>query len=167
MQKQPLAILAGLGRVNSAIEKLRQPVIAAINGAAIGGGLELAISCQIRIAVQGAKLGLPEVKNGLSPGAGGADRLLRIVGKGMAYEMLLSGEPIDAEKGYRIGLINRVVPRGEALAAAIALAEKIIANGPAAVELIKAVVETGLDLPLQHAVRYSLQAALPVITQRK
>jgi enoyl-CoA hydratase len=154
----PMAILRwneGLVRVNAAIEKLRQPVIAAMNGLALGGGLELAMSCQIRIAVEGARLGLPEVKLGIIAGTGGTQRLPRIVGKGRAYEMLLTGDPIDAEEACRIGLVNKVVPKGEALNAAMEMARKIITNGPIAVELCKDAVEIGMDMPLEHAVQYS------------
>ncbi|MGC9323507.1 MAG: enoyl-CoA hydratase/isomerase family protein, partial [Desulfomonilia bacterium] len=154
----PMAILRwneGVVRINAAIEKLRQPVIAAINGIAMGGGLELAISCQLRIAVEGAKLGLPEVKLGIIPGTGGTQRLPRLVGKTKAYEMLLTGDPIDAEEAYRIGLVNKVVPKGEAVQAAEELARKIMANGPIAVEMCKDAVEIGMDLPIEHAVQYS------------
>jgi len=154
----PMAILRwneGIVMVIAAIEKLRQPVIAAINGLALGGGLELALSCQIRIAVEGARLGLPEVKLGIIPGAGGTQRLPRIIGKGRAFEMILTGEPIDAAEAYRMGLINKVVPKGEALKAAEEMAKKIILNGPIAVEFAKDAVEIGMDLPLEHAVQYS------------
>lgn len=157
-QMTPMAILRwneGLVRNIAAIEKLRQPVIAAINGLALGGGLELALGCQIRIAVAGAKLGLPEVKLGIIPGTGGTQRLPRIIGKGRAYEMLLTGDPIDAEEGFRIGLINQVVPKGEVLNAAVEMARKIANNGPIAVELCKDAVEMGMDMPLENAVQYS------------
>jgi enoyl-CoA hydratase len=145
----------GLVRNITAVERLRQPVIAAINGFALGGGLELALGCQIRIAVAGAKLGLPEVKLGITPGAGGTQRLPRLVGKGRAYEMLLTGDPIDAQDGYQIGLINKVVPRGEALIAAKETARRMVVNGPIAIELCKDAVEIGMDLPLEQAVQYS------------
>jgi len=154
----PMSILRwneGLVRVIATIERLRQPVIVAINGLALGGGLELALGCQVRIAVTGAKLGLPEVKLGIIPGTGGTQRLPRIIGKGRAYEMLLTGDPIDAEEGFRIGLINKVVPKGEALKAAKEMAKKIVCNGPIAIELCKDAVEIGMDLPLEHAVQYS------------
>lgn len=157
-QMTPMAILRwneGLVRNIAAIEELRQPVIAAINGLALGGGLELALGCQIRIAVAGAKLGLPEVKLGIIPGTGGTQRLPRIIGKGRAYEMLLTGDPIDAEEGFRIGLINKVVPKGEVLNAAVEMARKIADNGPIAVELCKDAVEMGMDMPLENAVQYS------------
>lgn len=154
----PIGILRwneGIVRLNSAIEKLRQPVIAAINGLALGGGLELALACQIRIAVEGAKLGLPEVKLGITPGTGGTQRLPRLIGKGRTYEMLLTGEPIDAGEGYRIGLINKVVPGTKLMKAAEEVARKIISNGPIAVELAKDAVEIGMELPLEQAVQYS------------
>jgi len=157
-EMSPISILRwneGLVRVIAALEKLRQPVIAAINGLALGGGLELALGCQIRIAVAGAKLGLPEVKLGIIPGTGGTQRLPRIIGKGRAYEMLLTGDPIDAQEGLRIGLINQVVPKGEALKAAEEMAQKIVCNGPLALELCKDAVEIGMDLPLEQAVQYS------------
>jgi enoyl-CoA hydratase len=157
---KPLDLLRwneGFVRINAAIEKLRQPVIAAINGLALGGGLELAMSCQIRIAVQDAKLGLPEVKLGIIPGAGGTQRLPRLIGRGRAYEMLLTGEPITAEEAWRIGLVNRVVPKGEAVQAAEEMALRIMANGPIAVEMCKDAVEIGMDLPMENAVQYSLK----------
>lgn len=146
-----------LMRMNNDIEKLRQPVIAAINGVALGGGLETAISCQIRIAEVGVKMGLPEVKLGILAGVGGTQRLPRIVGKGRAYELLLTGDFIDAEEAYSIGLVNKVVPRGQSVKAAVEIARKMISNGPVAVELTKDAVEIGLDLPMEHAVLHSLK----------
>jgi enoyl-CoA hydratase len=145
----------GVLRNNANLEKLRQPVIAAINGLAMGGGLELAISCQIRIAVAGAKLALPEVKLGIIPGTGGTQRLPRLIGKGRAYEMLLTGKTITAEEALEWGLVNKVVPKGEAMNAAEEMAKEIMANGPIAVELCKDAVEIGMDLPLEQAVQYS------------
>lgn len=155
---RPMDILRwneGIVRNNAAVEDLRQPVIAAINGVAMGGGLELAISCQFRIIEEGVKLGLPEVKLGIIPGTGGTQRLPRLIGKTKAYELLLLGEPIDAQEAYRIGLVNRVVPKGQAVAAAEELAGRIMANAPIAVELCKDAVEIGMDLPLEQAVQYS------------
>jgi enoyl-CoA hydratase/carnithine racemase len=109
----PMSILRwneGVLRNNAKLEKLRQPVIAAINGLAMGGGLELALSCSIRIAVAGAKLALPEVKLGIIPGTGGTQRLPRLIGKGKAYELLLTGDTITAEEALNIGLVKKVVP---------------------------------------------------------
>ena len=145
----------GFLRVNANIEKLRQPVIAAINGLALGGGLELALACSIRIAAEGARLGLPEVKLGIIPGTGGTQRLPRIVGKGRAYELLLTGDPVDAAEALRIGLVNKVVPKGETVKAAEEMARRIIVNGPFAVEMCKDAVEIGMECPLEQAVQYS------------
>ncbi len=154
----PLAILRwneGVLRNNAKIEKLRQPVIAALNGLAMGGGLELALACSLRIAVEGAKLALPEVKLGIIPGTGGTQRLPRLIGKGRAYELLLTGDAITAEEALKIGLVNKVVPKGEALQAAEELARRIMANAPIALEMTKDAVEIGMDLPLEQAIQYS------------
>ena len=109
------------------------PVIAAVNGFALGGGLEVALAAHIRIASTTAKLGLPEVTLGIIPGYGGTQRLLRLVGTGRALEMMLSGAMIDAEEAYRLGLVNRVVPAEELARTAMDLAERIAKNGPIAV----------------------------------
>jgi enoyl-CoA hydratase/carnithine racemase len=154
----PMSILRwneGVLRNHAKLEKLRQPVIAAINGLAMGGGLELALSCSIRIAVAGAKLALPEVKLGIIPGTGGTQRLPRLIGKGKAYELLLTGDTITTEEALNIGLVNKVVPKGEALTAAEEMARKIMANAPIAVEMCKDAVEIGMDLPLEQAIQYS------------
>lgn len=155
---KPMDILRwneGIVRINAALEGLRQPVIAAINGAALGGGLELAISCTLRVAAQSAKLGLPEVKLGIIPGTGGTQRLPRLIGKGRAAELILTGDLIGAKEALEIGLVNRVVPDGEEVRAAEELARKIMANAPIAVELAKDSMEIGKDLPMEHAVQYS------------
>jgi enoyl-CoA hydratase len=145
----------GIVRINAGLEKLRQPVIAAINGAAMGGGLELAISCTLRVMAESAKMALPEVKLGIIPGTGGTQRLPRLIGKGRAAELLLTGEAISAEEAYRIGLVNRVVPDGEVVEAAQEMARKIMGNAPIAIEMAKDALEIGKDLPLEHAVQYS------------
>jgi enoyl-CoA hydratase len=145
----------GIVRINALLEKIRQPVIAAINGHALGGGLELAISCTFRIMGESARLGLPEVKLGIIPGTGGTQRLPRLIGKGRAAQMLFTGETIDAKQAFRIGLVNKVVEDGEVLKAAEKFASQIIANAPIAVEMIKDAMETGKDLPLEQAVQYS------------
>lgn len=145
----------GIVRINGSLEKLRQPVIAAINGAAMGGGLELAISCTLRIMAESAKMALPEVKLGIIPGTGGTQRLPRLIGKGLAAELLLTGDVITAKDAHRVGLVNRVVPDGETVKAAEELARKIMSNAPVAVEMAKDALEIGKDLPLEHAVQYS------------
>jgi enoyl-CoA hydratase len=139
----------------NALEAMRQPVIAAINGFALGGGLELALACTMRIASEKARMGLPEVKIGIIPGAGGTQRLPRLIGKGIAAEMILTGEMIDAQTAHRIGLVNRVVPHEELMKAAEELAKKIIVNGPMAVSLAKDAIEVGEDLPLDAAIQYA------------
>ncbi|MCH1454198.1 MAG: enoyl-CoA hydratase-related protein [Flavobacteriaceae bacterium] len=112
------------------IAQLNKPVIAAINGYALGGGLELAMACHFRIASQHAKMGLPEVSLGIIPGYGGTQRLPALIGKGNAMEMILTGDMIDAEKALRLGLVNQVVPQEKLLETAIALAERIMKNAP-------------------------------------
>jgi enoyl-CoA hydratase len=117
------------------IENLGKPVIAAINGYALGGGLELALACHLRIASENAKFGQPEVNLAIIPGYGGTQRLARLVGKGRAMEMILTGEPIDAQEALRIGLVNRVVPPVELQTAAEAIAQKILSKGQIAIRM--------------------------------
>ncbi len=140
------------------LENLGKPVIAAINGFALGGGCELALACTLRVAAENAKLGQPEVKLGILPGYGGSQRLARIVGEGRAMEICLTGEPITAAEAFRIGLVNRVVPPGEALAAAREIAGKIVANAPLAVAFTMDAIHHGLDLPLEDGLE--LEATL-------
>jgi len=134
-----------------------KPIIAAINGYAIGGGLELALACDIRIIADDGQVGLPEVTRAIIPGAGGTSRLPRLISLGDALKILLTGDRIDAQECYRIGLAQKVVPREHLLEEAIKLAEKICENGPVAVRLIKEAVYHGLDVPL-HTSR--IQSAL-------
>lgn len=129
-------------------ERSRKPVVAAINGFALGGGCELAMACHIRIAGENAKFGQPEVKLGICPGYGGTVRLPRLVGRGRALELLLTGGMIDAEEAYRIGLVNRVVPADRLIAECTALLRTILANGPLAVALCLEAVNTTLEIPL-------------------
>jgi enoyl-CoA hydratase len=141
-----------------------KPVIAAVNGFALGGGCELAMACHIRIASAQAKFGQPEVKLGTAPGYGGTQRLPRLVGRGRAFQLLLTGETIDAMEAYRIGLVNAVVPADQLISSATAMMSQIIANGPLAVAACIELVNDGLDLPLEdalaaEAVRFGLLAA--------
>jgi len=135
------------------IETMRKPVIAAINGFALGGGLELALACHIRLASENAKLGLPEVKLGIIPGYGGTVRLPRLVGRGRALELVLTGEMIDAQEAYRIGLVNHVHPQPMLLGAAEAMLKKINANGPVAVALAIEAVDHGMHATTEDALR--------------
>lgn len=129
-----------------------KPTLAAINGFALGGGCELAMACHIRIASESAKFGQPEVKLGIVPGFGGTQRLPRLVGKGRALQLLLSGETIDAQEAWRIGLVNRVVPAGELIAASRAMLASMIEHGPLALAHCIEAVDRGLDMPLDDAV---------------
>ena len=138
-------------RVFSKLENLGKPVIAAINGFALGGGCELAMSATIRIAGENAKLGQPEVKLGLLPGYGGSQRLPRLVGKGAALKLILTGEMIPAAEALRIGLVDEVVPAGELLPRARAIAATIASMAPVAVRQSIAAVNAGYDLPLEQA----------------
>ncbi len=136
-----------------ALETMSKPVIAAVNGFALGGGLELALACHFRVASENAKFGLPEVKLGIIPGYGGTIRLPRVVGRGRALEMILTGEMIDAQEAYRIGLVNHVYPSAELLGAAEQLAKKIAANGPVAVALGIEAVDHGYHASTEDALR--------------
>jgi enoyl-CoA hydratase len=136
-----------------AMDRCPQPIIAAINGLALGGGLELALACDIRIAAAGATLGLTEINLAIIPGGGGTQRLPRLVGRGKALEMILTGARLPAEEALRIGLVERVVPDGEVLKAATALAQTIAAKAPVAVRFAKEALVKGLELPLAEGLR--------------
>jgi enoyl-CoA hydratase len=127
------------------IENLGKPVIAAVNGFALGGGCETAMACTIRIAVDSAKFGQPEVTLGLVPGGGGTQRLPRLVGKGRALQLILSGEMIGAHEAYRIGLVNEIVPAGDLIARAEAILSKIAANAPIAVKFALEAANKGME----------------------
>lgn len=127
-----------------------KPVIAAINGYAVGGGLELALACDIRLCSDNASFALSEVKVGSIPGGGGTQRLVRAVGMSDAMALLLTGDRIDAAEAHRIGLVTRVVPQAQLMQEAAAMAARIAANAPLAVRAVKRVVYQGLDVPLQH-----------------
>jgi len=133
-------------RILDSIENLGKPVIAAVNGYTFGGGCELALACTLRIASENARFGQPEVKLGLIPGYAGTQRLPRLVGKGRALEIILTGEPLTAQEAYRIGLVNQVVAAKDLMAAAESLARKIMANGRVAVKLAIEAVNHGLEM---------------------
>ncbi|HJP55857.1 MAG TPA: enoyl-CoA hydratase-related protein [Gemmatimonadales bacterium] len=131
------------------LERCGKPVVAAVNGFALGGGCELAMACHLRVAAEGARFGQPEVKLGIGPGYGGTVRLPRLVGKGRALELLLTGEMIDAAEAWRIGLVNRVVPADRLLEEAEALLRKILENGPLALRFVIEAVDAGLELSVE------------------
>ena len=130
------------------IENLGKPVIACINGFALGGGCEIAMACTFRLASENAKLGQPEVKLGIIPGYGGTQRLPRLVGKGIAMQLVLAGEMITAQEAHRIGLVNEVVAAAELIPRAEAIAQKIVANAPLAVQYCLEAVNHGSEMPL-------------------
>jgi enoyl-CoA hydratase len=130
------------------IEDFNKPVIAAVNGYALGGGTELALSCHIRIASENAMMGQPEVKLGIIPGYGGTQRLARLVGKGRAMELILSGKMISSMEAFEIGLVNKVVPLSDLLSICEAAAKEMVANGPLALEYAIEAINKGLDLTL-------------------
>ena len=136
------------------IENMGKPVIAAINGYALGGGCELAMACTLRVVADTAKIGLPEITLGMLPGYGGTQRLARLVGKGRALELILTGAPIGADEALRIGLVNRVVPAAELMTVARALAGQLAMNAPIATAYIISAINKGLEMPFGEACAY-------------
>lgn len=149
-------------QVLSAMENLGKPVIAAVNGYALGGGCELALGCTMRFASDNAQLGQPEVKLGIMAGFGGSQRLPRLVGKGMGMQLLLTGEVISAQEALRIGLVNAVVPAAELMSHVEGVAQKIIANAPLAIQYTMEAVNHGMDMTLAEGLY--LEATLFSIT---
>jgi enoyl-CoA hydratase len=155
----PLAArnFAFLGQeLTNTIEGLGKPVIAAVNGFALGGGCELALACDIRLASQNAQFGQPEVNLGVIPGFGGTQRLPRLIGRGRACELIFTGDIIDAAEAYRIGLVNRVVPQDQLLPACRQMAAKIISRGTVAVRLSKDAINNGMEMDLARACTYEV-----------
>ncbi len=140
------------------IQHLGKPVIAAVNGYALGGGCELAMACHVRIASENAKFGQPEVNLGIIPGYGGTQRLARLVGVGKAAELILTGNQIDAQEAYRIGLVQKVVPLGELLPTAEVFAKTILSKGQIAIRLALKALNAALEMPLSEGLH--VEAAL-------
>ena len=140
------------------LERCGKPSIALIKGYAFGGGLELAMACTLRVASETAKMGQPEVALAIVPGYGGTQRLARLVGRGKALEMILTGDPIDAREAHRIGLVNRVVPAAEAESAAATLAARLLERGPVALRYAMQAIHEGMDMTLAEGL--SMEAAL-------
>jgi enoyl-CoA hydratase len=149
-------------RVAGSLARLPMPTIAAIEGNALGGGLELALCCDLRIASERARLGMPEVRLAVTPGSGGTQRLPRIVGPARAKELILTGAVLTAAEAERIGLVNRVVPAGEARSAADALAAEIAERGPLAVREAKRLIDASSELPLEDGLAAELEASLRI-----
>jgi enoyl-CoA hydratase len=136
------------------IEAMPKPVLAAVNGFALGGGCELALACHIRIASENARFGLPEVSLGIIPGYGGTQRLARLVGKGVALDMILSGDMTPAADALRMGLVSRVVPQADLKAAAEKLAKTILTRAPIALRSALAAVNEGIEMPQEQGLLY-------------
>ncbi len=151
----------GLGGITRNLDP-GKPVIAAINGHCLAGGLELALACDLRIAAEHATFGLPEVRWGMMPGAGGTQRLPRAIPLAVAAEMILGAQPIDARRACEIGLVNRVVPAARLMDEALALARRIAANAPLAVQAARAALYRGLHLPLEEGLRLEQFYAEPL-----
>ncbi len=151
----------GLGGITRNLD-IWKPVIAAVNGYCLAGGLELALACDMRIASETATFGFTEVTRGIIPGAGGTQRLPRLIPLGKSLEMILTGDGIDAREAYRIGLVNKVVPPEQLLPEAMKLAERICRNAPLAVRAAKEAVYRGMDLPLSEGLRLEQFLAEPV-----
>ncbi len=139
------------------IEKAKKPFIAAINGYCLGGGLELAMACHLRVAGDRARIGLTEINLGVTPGWGGTQRLPRIVGPSKAAEMILTGDPITAQEAYRLGLVNKVVPMGDVLKEAKGLARKIAGKSAVAIGCAMDAIERGRHLPLAEAMEVEIE----------
>lgn len=157
--RERLALEQGTWRL---LAELPMPTVAAIEGNALGGGLELALACDLRVASERARLGLPEVRLAVIPGAGGTQRLPRIVGPARARELILTGRVLDAAEAERIGLVTRVVPAGEAVGAALAIGEEIAQRGPLAVREAKRLIDAATDVPLEAGLAAELEASVRI-----
>ena len=145
------------------IEEFEKPVIAALNGVALGGGLEIALCCDIRIASDTARVGLPEIKLGVIPAAGGTQRLPRLIGEARAKELILTADLVDAETALRLGIVSRVVPKAELMATALALAQRIAEHPPLAVRFAKRAINRGMQTDLDSGLEYERYAAAMII----
>ena len=154
-------VAAAIHSQTRAVAAVTKPTIAAIRGYCVGGGLELALACDLRVAAEDAKLGLTEVRRGIIPGSGGTQRLARAVGTTKAMEMCLTGDTVSGSEAYRIGLVNAAVPANDVLKAAEDLAARILKGAPMAVTFIKEAVAKGIELPLEQGLR--LEADLSAI----
>jgi enoyl-CoA hydratase len=140
------------------LQSFPKPSVAAVHGVAFGGGLELSLACDLRVAERGARLGVPEMKLGVLPGAGGTQRLPRLVGPTIAKQMILTGEPLSAERAYDLGLVNELAEPGEAVPTALRLARQLAAGAPLALAVGKELIDRGLDLDLESGIAFEREA---------
>jgi len=155
-----------ISSVSEPIAKVDRPVIAAIQGDALGPGLELALACDLRIAVETSRFGLPQIKAGLIPWNGGTQRLARLVGRGKALEMILTGETIDAREAHRVGLVNQVVPPQELRSTVMSMAGEMASKGSIALRYTKEAVYQGMDLTLEQGLRLEADLYLLIHTTK-
>lgn len=153
LERRQTKVAAEINTPSRAVASMSKPTIAAIRGYCVGGGLELALACDFRIASEDAKLGLTEVRRGILPGAGGTQRLARVVGLPKALEICLTGELVDAGEAHRIGLVKSVVPAGDLMAAAERLAQSLLKGAPLSLSYIKEAIYQGTELPLEKGLR--------------
>ena len=166
---QPYEFRAFVGRMTKVFANLQafpKPSVAVVHGFAFGGGLELALSCDLRVAERGARLGLSEMKLGVLPGAGGTQRLPRLIPPAVAKQMILTGEPIDAERAYSLGLVNELAEPGDALATAIDLAGQLAAGAPLALAAGKRLIDEGLPMDLDAAIAYERETVSVLFCSR-
>lgn len=154
----------GIHSHHQAVAAIDKPTIAAIRGYAVGGGLELALACDMRVAAEDAKLGMMEVRRGRLGGAGGTQRLPRLIGTAKAMELCLTGEPVDANEAWRLGLVNRVVPAEQLMAAAEEIAAKICLGAPLSVIAIKEAIIRGVELPIEQGLKLESELGLALST---
>jgi enoyl-CoA hydratase/carnithine racemase len=162
----PLEGGTGSQSLVDSVAKLDKPVIAVINGNAIGIGLELALACDLRIASETSRFGLPQIKSGRIPSDGGTQRLSRLVGKGKALEMILTGEIIDAREALRIGLVNKVVSKRDLMEVAMKMAQEMASRGPIASRYIKEAIYKGMDMTLEQGLRLEADLYLLIHTSK-
>jgi enoyl-CoA hydratase/carnithine racemase len=166
---QPYEFRAFVGRMTKVFANLQafpKPSVAAVHGFAFGGGLELALSCDLRVAERGARLGLPEMKLGVLPGSGGTQRLPQLIPPAVAKQMILTGEPIDAERAYALGLVNELAEPGDALAMAFDLAGQLAAGAPLALAAGKRLIDEGLPMDLDAAIAYERETVSVLFCSR-
>jgi enoyl-CoA hydratase len=164
IERRQAKIAPEANTTTKAVAAITKPTIAAINGYAVGGGLELALACDLRIAAAGAKVGLAEVRRGIIPGAGGTQRLTRIVGVARALEIALTGQLIDGSEAFRIGLVHQVVAAEELFAAVEGLAETLLKGAPLSLRFIKEAIRKGSELPLEEGLRLEADLAALIAT---
>ena len=164
IERRQQKVAAAIHSQTRAVAAVTKPTIAAIRGYCVGGGLEFALACDMRVAAEDAKLGLTEVRRGIIPGSGGTQRLARAVGTTKALEMCLTGDTVSGSEAYRLGLVNAAVPAGDVLKAAEDLAARILKGAPMAVTFIKEAVTKGIELPLEQGLRLEADLSAVIAT---